>query len=45
MTGDGAAGIVDTFEPVNPATVTTVAEQRAEIDRFNEEGQRSAQNG
>jgi hypothetical protein len=26
--------IVDTFEPVDPATVTTVVEQRAEIDRL-----------
>lgn len=35
MTTDGAAGIVDTFEPVDPATVTTVVEQRAEIDRLS----------
>ncbi|MFP7835054.1 hypothetical protein [Marisediminicola sp. LYQ134] len=40
MTTDGAAGIVDTFEPVDPATVTTVAEQRTEIDRLYDESQR-----
>lgn len=38
MTVDGAAGTVDTFERVDPATVTTVAEQRAEIDRWWEGG-------
>lgn len=38
MTAEGAAGIVDTFEPVDPATVVTLAEQRAEIDRLREEG-------
>ena len=34
MTVDGAAGVVDTFQPVDPASVVTVAEQRAEIDRL-----------
>jgi hypothetical protein len=35
MTADGAAGIVDTFQPVGPDSVTTLAEQRAEIDRLS----------
>ncbi|MCH1882526.1 hypothetical protein [Agrococcus sp. ARC_14] len=26
-------GLVDTFEPVDPATVTTVAEQQADVER------------
>jgi hypothetical protein len=34
MTEAGVTGVVDTFEPVDPATVTTVAEQRAESDRL-----------
>ena len=35
MTADGAAAsTVDTFQPVDPATVTTVAAQRAEIERL-----------
>lgn len=38
MTAEGAAGFVDTFEPADPATVVTLAEQRAEIDRLREEG-------
>lgn len=45
MTVHGAAGVVDTFEPVDPATATTVGEQRAEIDRLDEERHRSAQDG
>jgi len=31
---EGVEGVVDTFAPVDPATVTTVAEQRAKIDRL-----------
>ncbi len=43
MTADGAAAdMVDTFDPVSPATATTVAEQRAEIERLWER-RRSAQ--
>ncbi len=37
MTAEGAAGVVDTFQPVDPASVTMIAVQRAEIDRLNEE--------
>jgi len=37
MTGEGVGAVVDTFAPVDPATVTTVAEQRAEADRLYEE--------
>lgn len=37
MTAAGAAGMVDTFEPVDPAAVVTVAEQRAGIERLLEE--------
>jgi len=44
MTEDRVGGIVDTFEPVDPATVTTVADQRAEADRLYEEIRRRAQN-
>lgn len=44
MTAGGAAGIVDTFEPVDPVTVTTIAEQRAEVDRLREEGRHRVQN-
>ena len=36
MTPRGAGSVVDTFEPVDPATVTTVAEQRAAIDALSE---------
>ena len=36
MTIDGAMGVVDTFQPVDPATVTTVTHQRAEYDRLLE---------
>jgi hypothetical protein len=36
MTPHGAGNVVDTFEPVDPATVTTVAEQRAAIDALIE---------
>jgi len=45
MTEERVGGIVDTFEPVDPATVTTVAEQRTEADRLYEEIRRRAQNG
>ena len=34
MTEAGAGDLVDVFEPVDPATVTTVAEQRAEVERW-----------
>jgi hypothetical protein len=43
MTAERPEGLVDTFEPVDPATVTTVAEQRAEADRLYEEMRRSAE--
>lgn len=36
MTPEGPQDLVDTFAPVSPATVTTVAEQRAESDRLFE---------
>lgn len=45
MTVERVEGLVDTFEPVDPATVTTVAEQRAEADRLYEEIRRRGQNG
>jgi hypothetical protein len=32
LTGEG--GVVNTFEPVDPATVVTLAEQRAEVTRL-----------
>ncbi|HWM15332.1 MAG TPA: hypothetical protein VNP97_01975 [Microbacterium sp.] len=44
MTEERVGDLVDTFEPVDPATVTTVAEQRAEADRLYEEIRRRAQN-
>lgn len=35
MSSEGVAeSVVDTFEPVDPATATTVSEQRAGIDRL-----------
>ena len=34
LTAAGAGDLVDTFEPVDPATVTTVAEQQAEAERI-----------
>lgn len=34
LTAEGAGDLVDTFEPVDPATVTTVAEQQAEAERI-----------
>ncbi len=37
MTPERVGDLVDTFEPVDPATVTTVALQRAETDRLYEE--------
>jgi hypothetical protein len=45
MTAQGAQGLVDTFEPVDPATVSTVAEQRAQADRVYEKIRRGAQHG
>jgi hypothetical protein len=45
MTQRGGESLVDTFEPVDPATVTTVAEQRAQADQVYEEIRRSGQNG
>lgn len=41
LTSHGAADLVDTFEPVDPASVATVAEQRAAAERFFAEGQPS----
>ncbi|WP_292714685.1 hypothetical protein [Microbacterium sp. 13-71-7] len=40
MTVEGAAGVVDTFASVDPATVVTLSEQRAGIDRLSGEGSR-----
>lgn len=34
MTGERVGDLVDTFEPVDPRTVTTVALQRAETERL-----------
>lgn len=36
ITVEGPYALVDTFEPVDPTTVTTVAEQRADADRMYE---------
>ena len=36
MTAERVGDLVDTFEPVDPSTVTTVALQRAEADRLYE---------
>ncbi len=36
MTSRGAGSVVDTFEPVDPATVTTVGEQRDAIDALSD---------
>jgi hypothetical protein len=44
VTHEGTQGVVDTFEPVDPGTVTTVAEQRAASDRWYE-AMRRRQNG
>lgn len=44
MTAERIGNLVDTFEPVDPATVTTVAAQRAETDRLYEEIRRRTQN-
>lgn len=41
MTVEGAAGLVDTFQPVDPDSVVTVTEQRAEIDRLGEQRRRA----
>lgn len=35
LTAAGAGPLVDTFEPVDPATVTTVADQEAAAERFH----------
>lgn len=43
MTTESVGDVVDTFEPVDPATVTTVAHQRAEADRLHEEIRRRNQ--
>lgn len=42
MTAEQVGDLVDTFEPVDPSTVTTVALQRAETDRLYEAIRRSA---
>ena len=42
LTSNGVEGLVDTFEPVDPASVTTVVEQRAETERLHEEIRRAA---
>jgi hypothetical protein len=42
MTAEGVKGLVDTFEPTDPATAATVAAQRAEADRLYEEMRRHA---
>lgn len=34
LTAQGAGDLVDTFAPVDPATVTTVAAQRAGVERW-----------
>ena len=34
ITARGGEDVVDTFAPVDPATVTTLADQKAEIDRL-----------
>lgn len=41
MTGERVGDVVNTFEPVDPETVTTVALQRAETDRLYEAIRRS----
>lgn len=43
MTEERVGDLVDTFEPVDPGTVTTVVEQRAEADRLYDEIRRRAQ--
>ncbi|WP_307861031.1 hypothetical protein [Microbacterium sp. SD291] len=45
MTTEQVGDLVDTFEPVDPETVTTVALQRAESDRLYEAIRRSARVG
>lgn len=44
LTSKGGESVVDTFEPVDPASVTTLAEQRVTVDRLYEAGRRSAEN-
>ena len=43
MSSEQVGDLVDTFEPVDPATVTTVARQRAEADRLYDEIRRRNQ--
>lgn len=45
MTEDRVEGMVDTFAPVDPASVVTVDEQRAEADRLYAEIQRRGADG
>lgn len=45
FTSQGVDGLVDTFEPVDPATVATLAEQRAEVDRLYEGAERGSARG
>ncbi len=40
LTEQGAGELVDTFTPVDPATVTTLAEQKAETERLFDEMRR-----
>jgi hypothetical protein len=42
MTERGGESLVDTFEPVDPSTVTTVAAQRAAAERIFEALRRRA---
>lgn len=42
MTAERVGDLVDTFEPVDPETITTVTLQRAETDRLYEAIRRSA---
>lgn len=42
LTSQGVESLVDTFEPVDPASVATVVEQRAETERLHEEIRRGA---
>lgn len=38
----GGEDLVDTFEPVDPSSTVTLAEQRAEVDRLHEQAQQHA---
>lgn len=42
MTAEQVGELVDTFAPVDPATVSALAEQRAEVERLFEEIRRHA---